>query len=362
MSTLHTLSDEIARLVESVSPAVVHVRALRPGRHGTATGSGVLVDRDGHLLTNSHVVRGATAVEAEIADGRTAIADVIGDDPATDLALLRVADAGLPGAVLGDSNRLRVGDVVLAVGSPLGLARTVTMGIVSALGRTLAGAEGRAIEGVIQTDAPLNPGNSGGPLLDASGSVVGINTAVAAGAQGLCFAVPSNTAAFVAAECRAHGRVRRAWIGLAAEEVLVPAPAARDLGLAAPRGVLVRSVDAGGPAARAGLRARDVVVALAGQAVASVADLHRRLGADAIGARLEIEFVRDGARQRAPIQPIERASSSGTRRARLEVKRLVVLVSARWLHGCLLGLLITFDGLPKARLKMRSTVRKHQTK
>lgn len=306
MSLIHSLSDEVARLVESVSPAVVHVRALSAGRPGTASGSGVLVDREGHFLTNSHVVRGATAVEAELADGRTAIADVVGDDPATDLALLRVAGPVPAVADLGDSNRLRVGDLVLAVGSPLGLARTVTLGIVSALGRTLAGPGGRAIEGVVQTDAALNPGNSGGPLLDASGSVVGINTAIAAGAQGLCFAVPSNTAAFVAAQCRAHGRVRRAWIGVGAEEVLVPAAAARELGLETPRGVLVRSVEESGPAASAGLRARDVIVALDGRAIASVADLHRRLGVDAIGARLEIEYLRDGKRERARIRPLER--------------------------------------------------------
>jgi S1-C subfamily serine protease len=239
MTLLNSLSDEVASIVETVSPAVVHVRAIgapgRSGRSGSASGSGVLVSPEGEILTNSHVVRGAAAVEAELADGRTLIADVAGDDPATDLARLVVAGgAPLPWAPLGDSNVLRVGDFAIAVGSPLGLARTVTLGIVSALGRTLRGEGGRAIEGVIQTDAPLNPGNSGGPLLDGSGRVVGINTAIVLGAQGLCFAVPSNTASFVLAQFRAHGRVRRAWLGIGGEEVLVPAAVAQKEGLPSP--------------------------------------------------------------------------------------------------------------------------------
>lgn len=306
MSLLNSLSSEVSALVGSISPAVIHVRALRPGRNGTATGSGVLVDRDGHFLTNSHVVRGATAVEAELADGRTLLADLVGDDPATDLALLRVDRGELAHGVLGDSNRLRVGDFVIAVGSPLGLARTVTLGIVSALGRTLAGAEGRAIEGVIQTDAPLNPGNSGGPLLDPSGSIVGINTAVAAGAQGLCFAVPSNTAAFVAAECRAHGRVRRAWLGIAGEDVLLPAAIASGVGLAHARGVLVRRVDGGSPAEKGGVKERDIVVTLGEGPVNSMADLHRALGSDSIGATTSMGIVRDGRRMTLAIRPLER--------------------------------------------------------
>ena len=209
-------------------------------------------------------------------------------------------------ARLGDSNRLRVGDFALALGSPLGLARTITLGIVSALGRTLrSDAAGRVIEGVIQTDAPLNPGNSGGPLVDSSGAVVGINTAVVAGAQGLCFAIPSNTAAFVASEIRAHGRVRRAWLGIGAEEVLIPKALATQLGLSASRGVAVRSVEAGSPAQKAGLAPRDVLLALDGKPLASVADLHRALGHEAIGAALVLETLRDREVRRVKIQPIE---------------------------------------------------------
>jgi S1-C subfamily serine protease len=238
---LRAWSDELAGLVERVGPAVVHVRAVRERGPGLATGSGVLVTPDAYALTNSHVVHGATALEVVLADGRTLLADVVGDDPATDLAALRVAaDGPLPHATLADSNRLRVGDVVLALGSPFGLTRTVTAGIVSALGRTLPSqAAGRVIEGVVQTDAPLNPGNSGGPLVDAEGAVVGINAAVLAPAQGVCFAVPSNTASFVLSELLRHGRVRRAYLGIAGEEVLLPAPLARAHGLASPRGIAV---------------------------------------------------------------------------------------------------------------------------
>jgi S1-C subfamily serine protease len=307
MSLLSSLSDEVSSVVEKVGTALVHVRALRGHHPGMASGSGVLVDADGHFLTNSHVVRGATAVEADFADGRTRIADVVGDDPATDLALLRIADAtGLAHAELGDSNRLRVGDFAIALGSPMGLARTVTLGIVSALGRTLQSeAAGRVIEGVIQTDAPLNPGNSGGPLVDARGTVVGINAAIVSRAQGLCFAIPSNTAAFVASEMRAHGRVRRAWLGIGAEEVVIAAPIAAEHGLASPRGVAVRSVEDASPASRAGLEARDVIVALDGRPIASVADLHRALSSDAIGATLALDFLRGKERRRVRVQPIE---------------------------------------------------------
>ncbi|HZU99124.1 MAG TPA: trypsin-like peptidase domain-containing protein, partial [Planctomycetota bacterium] len=292
MSLLRGISDEVATVVEKVGPAVLHVSTLRD--RGASSGSGVIVTPDGYALTNSHVVHEATAVEAALADGRTLLADVVGSDPATDLAVLRLArDGRLPHAALGDSNSLRVGDFVIAVGSPFGLARTVTAGIVSALGRTLRSEDGgRLIEGVVQTDAPLNPGNSGGPLLDAEGRVVGINTAIFFPAQGLCFSVPSNTATFVIGEILAHGRVRRARLGVAVQEVLFPALVARENGLEAAKGVGVQGVEKGSPAKRAGVQAGDIIVGLGEKPVTSVADLHRVLDREAIGATLPLVVIR----------------------------------------------------------------------
>jgi S1-C subfamily serine protease len=307
MSILRTLSDEVAAVVEKVGPSVVHIRAIRDRAPSLASGSGVIVTPDGYTLTNSHVVRAAAGVEVELAEGRTVLADVVGDDPATDLALLRLATTErLPATSLGDSNALRVGDHVIAVGSPFGLARTVTAGIVSALGRTIQSETGgRPIEGVIQTDAPLNPGNSGGPLLDADARVIGINTAIFFPAQGLCFAVPSNTASFVIGEILAHGRVRRAYLGLSIEDVLLPAPRARAFGLRAPRGVAVHAVEPRSPAAAAGLRRGDVIVGLAGKPVETTPDLHRLLDRDAIGAEVDIEVLRDVRKLVLKVRPGE---------------------------------------------------------
>jgi S1-C subfamily serine protease len=314
MSVLRSLADEVEGIVERVGPAVLHVRALAGGAAasgrrgpGLASGSGVLVTPDGYALTNSHVVHGWAGIEVELADGRTLLADLAGDDPVTDLAVLRVpaAAAALPHAELGDSNALRVGDVAIAVGSPFGLTRTVTLGIVSALGRSLASQGGRRIEGVIQTDASLNPGSSGGPLVDHAGRVVGINTAIVLGGQGLCFAVPSNTAAFVLSEVLLHGRVRRARLGLHLEEVLLPRAIARSSGLESQRGVVVRGVSPGGPAERAGLASGDVLVELDDLRIESVADLHRALGRERIGRDLELGFLRAGQRKRATIRPEE---------------------------------------------------------
>lgn len=307
MGPLRSLSQDVARVVEQIGPAVLHVRTIvAGGRNRLGTGSGVLVDPDGFALTNAHVVQGATAVEAERADGTTDLADVVGVDPATDLAVLALAGAGAGShAELGDSNALRVGDFVVAVGSPFGLARTVTLGVVGALGRTLATPAGRPIEGVIQTDALLNPGSSGGPLVDAEARVVGINTAVHAGGPGLCFAVPANTASFVLGEIRAHGRVRRAWLGVRVEEVLVPAPLAARLGLATARAVGCRRVEAGSPAARAGLHRGDLIVAVGGHRVSSVADLQRRLDADAIGRSVPLTILRRGGLEQVDVRPAE---------------------------------------------------------
>ncbi|MHC4958130.1 MAG: S1C family serine protease [Planctomycetota bacterium] len=294
---LQALSDEVAGVADRIGPSVLHVRSMLGPGSRLSSGSAVLISPDGHALTNSHVVSGAVGVEAELSDGRTVLADVVGDDPATDLAVLRLDARDLPHATLGNSNDLRVGHVVVAVGSPFGLARSVTLGIVSALGRTLpARRAGRTIDGVIQTDAPLNPGNSGGPLLNPAGHVVGINTAILLGGQGLCFAVPSNTASFVADECIAHGRVRRAYLGIGAEEVLLPGNK---------RGVAVLSVEPGGPAADCDLRVRDVVVGFNGRRVESVADLHRMLGKGVIGQDVALEIRRGTQHGTLVVRPAE---------------------------------------------------------
>ncbi len=309
MGILSSLSDEVAAVVGRIGPSVLHIHALRERRPGVANGSGVLVSPDGLALTNSHVVHGSMGIEAELDDGRTVLADLLGEDPATDLALLRLSgQAAYPFAELADSNALRVGDFAIAVGAPFGLARTVTVGIVSALGRSLdSHVAGRRIEGVIQTDAPLNPGNSGGPLLDAAGKVIGINTAIFFPAQGLCFAVPSNTASFVIGEVLAHGRVRRAYLGVAIEEVLLPARLARENGLRAARAVAVRTVEPGSPADRAGVQAGDIVFALAGTPVESVADLHRLLDHRVIGATQSLEVLRRGRKATLTVRPGEAA-------------------------------------------------------
>jgi len=268
----------------------------------------VLLTPDGYALTNSHVVHGSAGIEAELADGRTLLCDLVGDDPATDLALLHLdpMGTGVTHAALGDSNALRVGDFAIAVGSPFGLSRTVTLGIVSALGRSLASqAAGRTIVGVIQTDAPLNPGSSGGPLLDEAGRVIGINTAVVAGGQGICFAVPSNTAAFVIGELLAHGRVRRARLELHAEELLLPRAVAERARLESQRGVAIRAVLSGSPANRAGLRRGDVIVALEATRIESVPDLHRELHSGRVGRAVELSIVRRGERVEVRVEPEE---------------------------------------------------------
>jgi S1-C subfamily serine protease len=311
MGILKSLADEVSGVVERVGPAVVHVRAIpgstgRSGR-GLSTGSGVLIAPDGLALTNSHVVNGAAGVEVELDDGRSIVADLVGEDPATDLALLRIGSEGvLPFAELGDSNGVRVGDGAIAVGSPFGLTRTVTFGIVSALGRSLPSRDaGRRIEGVLQTDAPLNPGNSGGPLLDHEGRVIGINTAILLGGQGLCFAVPSNTASFVVSQLLASGRVRRARLGIHAEEVMLPKVVSTAAGLDSQRGVAVRKVLVHSPAANAELARGDVIVRVDEVRVESVADLHRELGSQRIGKRVRVGILRVGRLTSVIVHPDE---------------------------------------------------------
>src|SRR5574340_976525 len=242
---LDAYSRTVARIADALGPAVVRVESGGPNRRG-GIGSGVVIAGDGLVLTNSHVAAGARRVRVALAEGSSLEADVIGDDPDTDLALLRCTPpSGVRVATLGDSKRLRLGHLVVAIGNPLGFESTVTAGVVSALGRSLRSRNGRLIDDVIQTDAALNPGSSGGPLVSSSGAVVGINTAMIGGAQGLCFAVSSNTALFVVGEFVAHGRVRRAHIGIAAETLPLPRKVALAIG-AGPRAVGVSGVERGG--------------------------------------------------------------------------------------------------------------------
>ncbi|MBL9077262.1 MAG: trypsin-like peptidase domain-containing protein [Planctomycetes bacterium] len=290
MSLLRSFSDEIAAVVARVRPAVLHLRTLGQGHNGT--GSGFLCGDSGLALTNHHVVHGAVAVEATFHDGRTAVVDVLGSDPATDLALLRVPEPPAEPLPLQDSARLRVGDFVLAVGCPHGLAHTVTAGILSGLGRALPGPAGQTIEDVIQTDAPLNPGNSGGPLLDTDGHVVGIATAIVPLAQGLCFAVPAATAQVVLPELRLHGRVVRGWLGVAVQAVELAPTIARRLGLSSPRSLAVAVVTPGSPAARAGVLPGDLLVSLDDRAIRSVGDLMAAMPRTVIGSELPLRLLR----------------------------------------------------------------------
>jgi S1-C subfamily serine protease len=309
---LDAYSQAVIRVAEAVGPAVVGLRVRRrgearatavPGRELIGAGSGIIIAPDGYVLTNDHVVARAEAVEAALTDGRTLAADLVGRDPATDLAVLRLRASGLAAADLGDSGSLRVGQLVIAIGNPLGLQASVTAGVVSAVRRTLPGAGGRLIEDVIQTDAALNPGNSGGALVDSRGRVVGVNTAVVAGAQGICFAVPADTARWVVPELLRHGRVRRGYLGLAGQTVTLPMTLARRLGLPGADGVAVVGLTPGGPAEQAGLEPGDVIVSADDRPTPSVHAIHRLLTRETIGRPLSLRVVRGGALRPLTVVP-----------------------------------------------------------
>lgn len=305
---LDAYSRTVAGIAERVGPAVVKVAARAASGDG-GTGSGVVISPDGLVLTNSHVVQGARRAELAMPDGRILSARLVGDDPDTDLALLRAEDERtLPSARLGDSKGLKPGHLVVAIGNPLGFESTVTAGVVSALGRSLRGRTGHLIEDVIQTDAALNPGNSGGPLVSSRGEVVGINTAVIMGAQGICFSVASNTASYVVSELIRHGRVRRAYIGIGAQTTALPRRIALAAGLHNVKGAVVLNVDANGPAGVAGIQPGDIIVALDGSTVEGSDDLIRALNADRIGRSIVLSAVRKGELRHTPLVPLERAA------------------------------------------------------
>jgi len=300
-------SQAVVGVVERVGPAVVGVRATLHDRRGqppAGQGSGVIITPDGYTLTNEHVAAQATTVEVTLPDGQVLNADLVGTDPATDLALLRVRAGSLPYAALVTS-RPRPGQLVVAIGNPLGFESTVSAGIVSATGRSLRGRDGRLIENIIQHTAPLNPGNSGGPLLDSRGGVLGINTAIIAGAQGIGFAVPASTADWVTSQLLQHGRVRRARLGLLGRTRPVDPRLARRLGLIVPSVVEVVSIAQAGPAARSGIQAGDWLLALDGQAVDSVDRLLEMLTHDGIGREMEVVILRSPERLTLRVTPEE---------------------------------------------------------
>jgi S1-C subfamily serine protease len=302
---LDPYSTQVVNAFERVGPAVVHVLAFGADGKPKGQGSGVVFTPDGYVLTNAHVVEGATRLRASFTDGQTHEAELVGADADTDSAVLRLSGNGLPHAELGQSATLRVGQMVVAIGNPLGFQCTVTAGIVSALGRTLRTRSGRLIDSVIQTDAPLNPGNSGGPLVSGAGRVVGINTATIAPAQGICFAIGIDTAIWVATRLMRDGRVRRSRLGLSGQTAPIDTRVRRFHHLEQPSGVLVLDVQENGPAARAGLQRGDVIVALGGTAMAGVDDLHRALTSERAGAVIDATLLRRTELLLLPVTPEE---------------------------------------------------------
>jgi len=307
---LDAYSRAVIATLERARGGVValQVRARRGQRTVHGAGSGFLITPDGYLLTNHHVADGGEAIIVTLDDGSQREAQVIGGDIDTDLALLRIGSATvLPHLALGDSQRLRVGQVVIAIGNPQGLAQTVTTGVVSALGRSLRSRSGRLIDGVIQTDASLNPGNSGGPLLDTRAQVVGVNTAIIAGAQSLCFAISSDTARWVVSELLRHGRVRRAVLGVKAQTVPLPRRTVVYHGLDGASAVQIDEVLADSPAARAGLKPGDRIVRVDRLPTPDVDTLNRVLGGERIGQRVQIELLRGTHKLSFELVPAARA-------------------------------------------------------
>jgi S1-C subfamily serine protease len=304
---LDAYSRAVVQVVERVGPAVasIAIDARGPAGRGGGAGSGVLFTPDGYLLTNAHVVRGSRALRVGLTDGSTHQGTVAGADDPTDLAVIAVDGTRLPYAELGSSSALRVGQLVVAIGNPLGFSSTVSAGVVSALGRTMRAATGRLMENIIQSDVALNPGNSGGPLVDGRGRVVGINTAMILGAQGISFSVPVDTAKWVLGQLMTIGRVRRGWLGIAGQNRPLERTRARALGVAQRTAVEIVSVEAGGPAAEAGLAEGDLIIACDGEPTETVDDLHRRLNRWPIEGRLRLGVVRDGALRELEAAPRE---------------------------------------------------------
>jgi S1-C subfamily serine protease len=314
---LDAYSSAVAGVVAQVAPAVAHVRVERAARGKGArsgSGSGFNITPDGYMVTNSHVATGGSAFEVTLPDGRIVAAELVGDDPDSDLAVIKAAAAGLPYVRLADSSKLRVGQIAVAIGSPYGFQHTVTAGIVSALGRSMRGQTGRLLDNIIQTDAPLNPGNSGGPLVDSAGRVIGVNTAVILPAQGICFAIGSNTAERVAIALIRDGRVRRAYVGVGGHDTPIGRRMVRHFELEHESGIRVSTVEKDSPAAAAGIREGDIIVAFGEEPVASVDELHRLLTDARIGDGADIAVLRRDRHLRLSIVPRESPSTNAAAR------------------------------------------------
>jgi S1-C subfamily serine protease len=308
---LDSYSRTISTVVQEVAPSVVNIRVQHSGQPGPGgSGSGFIIAPDGFILTNSHVVHGGSKIEVTLADTRTVSAALVGEDPESDLAVIRINAPNLKHVRLGDSSRLSVGQIAIALGSPFGFQQTVTSGIVSALGRSMRSQSGRLMDDIIQTDAALNPGNSGGPLVNSRGEVIGVNTAIILPAQGICFAIASNTAQLIAGWLIADGRVRRSWIGVAGQSAPLHTRVVRYYRLPVTRGVLVLSVEPGSPAAIAGLQTGDVIVSYKGYAISGMDELQKRLLAPEIGVSSPLSYIRHTERIDTIITPRELAARS----------------------------------------------------
>jgi S1-C subfamily serine protease len=302
---LDAYSRAVVQAAEEIGPSVVSVEARDPKNERRGGGSGFVITPDGFVLTNSHVVHDAARLEVVLEDGRRPDTHLVGDDPDTDLAVLRVYAPNLRPARLGDSSRIRVGQLAIAIGNPYGFQCTVTAGVVSALGRSFRARTGRLIDNIIQTDAALNPGNSGGPLVNSRGEVIGVNTAVIRPAQGICLAIGIDTAKYVAGWLIKDGKIRRSYIGVGGQNLPLHRRVVRFLHLSVASGVLVISVAPGSPAADAGLREGDVVIEFAGQPVPSIDALHKMLTGDCIGRRLPLKVVRGHEKLALEVAPEE---------------------------------------------------------
>lgn len=304
IALLDEYSRTIVSAVDRVAPSVVNIES-RAERTRGGSGSGFIIAPDGFILTNSHVVDGAREIVVIVSDGREFPAQLVGDDPHTDLAVIRIDAPQLSHVRLADSETLRVGQIAIAIGNPLGFQASVTAGVISALGRSMHAQSGRLIDNIIQTDAALNPGNSGGPLANSAGEVIGVNTAMIRPAQGICFAIASNTAKFVAAWLIKEGRIRRGYIGVAGQTAPLHRRVARFYHLANETGVLVVSIDKGSPADHARIRPNDVIVTFNDEAIASVHDLHKKLVGDQIGKPCKLTILRHTEQLTIYVTPAE---------------------------------------------------------